>query len=59
MSFESIIGIVGSLLTIALALGFKFDVLDIDVFNKRPAKDVFDKIVDKKITAQMKTSVGA
>lgn len=50
MSFESIIGIVGSLLTIALALGFKFDVLDIDVFNKRPAKDVFDKILDKKIT---------
>ena len=50
MSIESIIGIVGGLLTIAVALGFKFEVFDIDVFKKRPAKEVFDKIVDKKTT---------
>ena len=50
MSIESIIGIVGGLLGIAVALGFKFEVFDIDVFKKRPAKVVFDKIVDKKIT---------
>lgn len=50
MSIESIIGIVGGLLTIAVALGFKFEVIDIDVFKKRPAKEVFDKIVDKKTT---------
>lgn len=50
MSIESIIGIVGGLLSIAVALGFKFEVFDIDVFKKRPAKVVFDKIVDKKTT---------
>ena len=50
MSIESIIGIVGGLLGIAVALGFKFEVFDIDVFKKRPAKEVFDKILNKKTT---------
>ena len=50
MSIESIIGIVGGLLGIAVALGFKFEVFDIDVFKQRPAKEVFDKILNKKTT---------
>lgn len=50
MSIESIIGIVASLLTIAMALGVKFDVIDVDVFNKRPAKMLFAQLVDKDTT---------
>lgn len=50
MSIESIIGIVASLLTIAMALGVKFDVIDVDVFNKRPAKKLFELLVDKDTT---------
>ena len=38
MSIESIIGIIASVVTIATAIGVKFDLIDVDLFNKRPAK---------------------
>jgi len=41
MSIESIIGITASLVTIATAIGIKLELFDVDMFNKRPAKDVF------------------
>ena len=47
MSLESIIGIIGTLVTIAVALGIKFEVFDVDLFRKRPAKDLFDQLVHK------------
>lgn len=50
MSIESVIGIIASLLTIAMAFGIKFEVIDVDVFNKRPAKEVFDNLLSKKTT---------
>lgn len=50
MSLESIIGIIASLVTIATAIGIKFDLIDIDVFNKRPAKELFEQLINKKTT---------
>lgn len=50
MSLESIIGIIASLVTIATAIGMKFDLIDIDVFNKRPAKELFEQLINKKTT---------
>jgi agmatine/peptidylarginine deiminase len=50
MSLESIIGIIASLVTIATAIGVKFDLIDIDVFNKRPAKELFEQLINKKAT---------
>ncbi|MBQ8714486.1 MAG: agmatine deiminase family protein [Prevotella sp.] len=50
MSLESIIGIIASLVTIATAIGIKFDLIDIDVFNKRPVKELFEQLIDKKTT---------
>lgn len=50
MDIGLILSILGLLLSIALALGFKFDVFDVDVFKKRPAKEVFDLILNKKTT---------
>ena len=50
MGIELIISIFALLLAIALALGFKFEVLDVDVFKKRPAKVLFDQIINKNTT---------
>lgn len=50
MSLESIIGIIASLVTIATAIGIKFDLIDFDVFNKRPAKELFEQLISKKTT---------
>jgi len=50
MSLESIIGIIASLVTLATAIGIKFDLIDIDVFNKRPAKELFEQLINKKTT---------
>lgn len=50
MSLESIIGIIASLVSIATAIGIKFDLIDIDVFNKRPAKELFEQLINKKTT---------
>lgn len=50
MSLESIIGIIASLVTIATAIGIKFDLIDIDVFNKRPVKELFEQLINKKTT---------
>ena len=50
MDIGLILSILGLLLSIALALGFKFDVFDVDVFKKRPAKEVFDLMLNKKTT---------
>jgi hypothetical protein len=50
MSLESIIGIIASIVTIATAIGIKFDLIDVDVFNKRPAKELFSQLTDKKLT---------
>ena len=50
MSVESIVGIIASIITIATAIGIKFDLIDIDVFNKRPAKELFSQLIDKKQT---------
>ena len=50
MGIELIISIFALLLAIALALGFKFEVLDVDVFKKRPAKVLFDQILNKNTT---------
>jgi agmatine/peptidylarginine deiminase len=50
MDIGLILSILGLLLSIALALGFKFEVFDVDVFKKRPAKEVFDLILNKKTT---------
>ena len=50
MSLESIVGIIASLVTIATAIGIKFDLIDIDVFNKRPAKELFEQLINKKTT---------
>ena len=50
MSLESIIGIIASLVSIATAIGIKFDLIDIDVFNKRPAKELFEQLINKNTT---------
>jgi agmatine/peptidylarginine deiminase len=50
MSLESIIGIIASLVTIATAIGIKFDLIDFDVFTKRPAKELFEQLISKKTT---------
>jgi agmatine/peptidylarginine deiminase len=50
MSLESTIGIIASLVTIATAIGIKFDLIDFDVFNKRPAKELFEQLISKKTT---------
>ena len=54
MNIEFIISIVGLLLAIAVAIGFKFEVLDVDVFKKRPAKKIFDQILNKNITDEQR-----
>jgi hypothetical protein len=41
-------GIIASLVTIATAIGIKFDLIDFDVFNKRPAKELFEQLISKK-----------
>ena len=50
MSIESIIGIIASVVTIATAIGVKFDLIDVDLFNKRPAKELFEQLTNKKTT---------
>ena len=50
MDIGLILSIFGLLLTIAVAIGFKFEMFDIDVFKKRPAKMIFDQILNKKTT---------
>ena len=58
MDIGLILSILGLLLSIALALGFKFDVFDVDVFKKRPAKEVFDQILNKKTKLPNHLTVG-
>lgn len=54
MDIGLILSIVGLLLTIAVTLGFKFEVFDVDVFKKRPAKMIFDQIFNKNITDEQR-----
>ena len=54
MDIGLILSILGLLLSIALALGFKFEVFDVDVFKKRPAKMIFDQIFNKNITDEQR-----
>ena len=57
MSVESIIGIIASLVTIATAIGVKMDLIEIDLFKKRPPKELFDQLMDKKETDAKRKSL--
>jgi len=48
MNIESIIGITASIITIATAIGIKFDVLNL--FSKPNAKELFGQLLNKDIT---------
>lgn len=48
MSLESILGIVGSIITIAAFIGFKCDL--VQHFKKLPINELYVKLLDKKIT---------
>lgn len=48
MSIESILGIVGSIITIAAFIGFKCDL--VQLFKKRPINELYEELLDKKLT---------
>lgn len=50
MNLESIIGIIASLVTIAAAIGIKFNLIDVDLFRKRPIKELFEQLINKETT---------
>lgn len=48
MSIESILGIVGSIITIAAFIGFKCDL--VQHFKRRPINELYEELLDKKLT---------
>ena len=48
MNIESILGIVGSIITIAAFIGFKCDL--VQLFKKRPINELYEELLDKKLT---------
>lgn len=48
MCIESILGIVGSIITIAAFIGFKCDL--VQHFKKRPINELYEELLDKKLT---------
>lgn len=48
MSIESILGIVGSIITIAAFIGFKCDL--VQRFKKRPIGELYEELLNKKLT---------
>ena len=54
MCIESILGIVGSIITIAAFIGFKCDL--VQHFKKRPINELYEESLDKKLTDKVAKS---
>ena len=55
MSIESILGIAGSVITIAAFVGFKCDL--VQRFKKRPIGELYEELLDKKITDKQRRKI--
>jgi hypothetical protein len=55
MSIESILGIVGSIITIAAFIGFKCDL--VQRFKKRPIGELYEELLNKKLTDKKRRKI--